>query len=186
MSIFKRLINVIRNSLKYYSNIVITYKYSDQAINPSPVKIVNVSYDNYKDASIYEPIWKVEQFKKFLDDGDIGYYAYLDGKYVHRSWVTFGKKIIPLWYHFVPLKMDENEAFIGWCETVPSARGNNIYSAVLSRIANDLSNKLKTIYGATTIDNIASQRGLQKAGFIEIEKTRVISFMHITFQIPVK
>jgi RimJ/RimL family protein N-acetyltransferase len=180
LMIAMKTIDYIKTFFKVYSNIVLTYVSNDIKDIDSPAKISVVDYLNYKDALVYEPQNKVEQFKKFLDSGDRGYYAYIDRKWAHRSWVTFGPKMVYRWHNFAPLMLQEDEAYIHWCETVPFARGKNVYPKILSEILKDLLKNYKKIYISTTIDNIASQKGILKAGFSEIEAVKVFSFMHIT------
>jgi len=181
-----RIIPVLKNYIEKYliphNNIVCTYIFSKPQNIKCPAKIVNVDYSNYKDALIYEPLHKVQQFKKFLDAGDRGYYAYFNGKWAHRSWVTFGPKVVDRWRNFAPMYIGKDEAFIHWCETTPYARGQNIYPAVLSKIVNDIKGSYKNIYISTTINNTSSQKGIIKAGFKEIQRIKVFSLMNVTIR----
>jgi hypothetical protein len=180
MRIIPVLKNYIKNYLIPHNDIVITYIFSEAQNIKCSALINNVNYSNYKDALIYEPLHKVEQFKNFLDSGDHGYYAYLNGKWAHRSWVTFGPRVVHRWFHFTPMYIEKDEAFIHWCETASYARGLNIYPAVLSKIVNDMKGSYKNIYIATTINNTSSQKGILKAGFKEFERIKIFSLMNIT------
>jgi len=182
MKIINAVKSCFNNHLLPHNNIVITYIHTKVQNIECPAKIVNVNYSNLKDALTYEPLHKVEQFKKFLEAGDQGYYAYLNGKWAHRSWVTFGPKAVDRWFTFAPMHIKEDEAFIHWCETAPYARGQNIYPAVLSKIVNDIKDNYKNIYIATTINNTSSQRGILKAGFKEIQRIKVFSLINVTIR----
>lgn len=170
------------NFLRPYYAVVLTFKFNESKDVQSPIQIHRVNSENINDALIYEPSEKVEAFKISLKQGDWGYYAYIDNVWVHRSWVTFGPSTVNQWSRFAKLNLAANEVQIRWCETSPKARGKNIYPAVLSRIVMDLQDKVTAIYITTTLDNIASQKGIQKAGFIAIKETKVISFMGIAYE----
>lgn len=190
MSFFSKLLGLMKNPrllfkkllyrLKPYHAVVVTFVATNPRKVTTRAEINTVNWDNVNDALVYEPREKVETFYLFLEKGDIGYYGYLDGKFAHRSWITFGPVKINQWHHFAPLIVQENEAAIHWCETTPSARGFNIYPAVLSKIVSDLPDKITKVYGFTTQDNIGSFKGLIKAGFKSVNAVEVYAFMGIT------
>lgn len=175
----RRVINGVYYRLKFYNDIVITYKHpgtvDHKLVHSDPaIDIVKVTNNNVEDALNYEPYFKVQKFKQFLASGDRGYYAYLNGAFAHRSWVTFGPKTVRQWYFFCPLELKEDEAYIHYCETVPFARGRGIYPIVLNKIVKDLHGQASNVYISTIESNIASRKGIKKAGFIEIRRQRVI------------
>ncbi len=110
----------------------------------------------------------VDVFKNFISIGDCGYFAYVDGLCVHRSWVKHTPQIVNL-HWALPMKLKKSEAFIHYCETAPSARGMHIYPAVLSRICNDFREKASIMISCNA-KNSASIRGITKAGFVERER----------------
>jgi len=170
------------NWLKPYHAIVITFKFQEARDVKTPATICRVTNENIDDALVYEPSIKVDAFRQFLAHGDWGYYAYIDNEWVHRSWVTFGPQVITQWNRFAKLELETNDAGISWCETSVTARGNNVYPAVMSQIARDISSEYKNIYVSTTSDNIASYRGLLKAGFAPIRETTVYSLLGIKYE----
>ena len=83
------------------------------------------------------------------------------------SWVKHTPQTVNL-HWAVPMRLKKNEAFIHYCETAPSARGMNIYPAVLSRICNDFREKASIMISCNA-KNSTSIRGIEKAGFRERE-----------------
>lgn len=138
-----------RNNKKVYSDKSITVK--------------KVSNKNIYDCLDFQNNFYLKKFLKFIKDGDSGYYAYLNGKCVHRSWVKFGKGNEIKLNYFLKRKFMPDEIYIHWCETAKEARGKNIYPIVLQKIAADFCNKKILI--TTTENNKASVHGIIKAGF---------------------
>jgi len=179
-----RICSAVWKKIRPYHAIVLTFQAGPIKKDIStPAIIARVNFNNIMDADEYEPPQKIKSFYRFLSEGDIGYYAYLNGRFVHRSWVTFGPKKVTRWNYLAPFWIRENEAVIHWCETVPDARGNNIYPAVLSEIKKDL--KAEAIYIFTTLDNISSIRGIAKAGFVLVDVTRVVGILGFSFNVKV-
>lgn len=164
-SFILKICRVIKANL-FFKGTVILYKHKN-FVHIIPIAIIkNASYKNIKDILYFQNRKYIEVFRTFLDAGDKGYFAYLNGKCVHRSWVQFGEKEVEI-YRFLKRKIEKDEAFIHYCETAPEARGKNIYPTVLSKIVTDLKDKYKNIYISTNIKNKASRRGIEKAGFRE-------------------
>ena len=184
INMVKRIISFIENRI-YVNNTTILYKHVNAIIQHSPAKIVQADYDNLKDILVFQHPRYIKIFTNFLDNGDRGYFAYLNGKCVHRSWVQFGRKEVLL-NPFIKKVINHNEAYIHYCETAPEARGNNIYPSVLSKIASDIKDKYPTIFISTNIKNIASRRGIEKAGFHEIERIKTIIFLGIKYKKTLK
>ncbi len=162
----------------YINETAILFENFKNVMQTSPAKIVQANHNNLTDTLIFQDPKYIGIFNKFLDSGDKGYFAYLNGKCVHRSWVQFGEKEVSL-TPFIKRKIKQNEAYIHYCETAPEARGKNIYPAVLSKIVSNIKDKYKNIYISTNINNKASRRGIKKAGFREIEKMRIIVILGV-------
>lgn len=109
---------------------------------------------------------RIEEFRSFLARGDLGFYGYVEGRVVHRAWVRPGPVRVPTWHSFAPLDIGENEAWIHYCETAPEARGKGIYPAVLGEVVARLrkAGTTRCTIG-TEASNLASRRGIEKAGF---------------------
>jgi RimJ/RimL family protein N-acetyltransferase len=172
---FTRKIISIYQILKYSSKVVIQYEHKINKDFKTEAVICPVSYENIGDVSIYGvDRHNINKYKKMLQQGDLGYYAYLDNKWVHRTWVMVGPKTIERWYHFPPQKLRAGEAYCHFGETLPSVRGCGITPAVLSRIISDLKNKVNHIYVIVDKNNYPSRKTVEKAGFIEIKRKKVM------------
>jgi len=133
----------------------------------SSVSIARVNEANVEDVLDFQPEHYVRTFRQFLRQGDVGYYAYVDGRCCHRSWVQRGPRWVDI-NPFVQMKLEKNEACIHYCETAPWARGKSIYPSVLSRIAED-HRGYGDLFICVDSQNTASIRGVEKAGFRERE-----------------
>ena len=138
--------------------------YAVASANYMPAYVADVrpvTQENVDDAKSFQDDHYLRIFHEFLDRGDEGYYAYLDGKCAHRSWVPHnGIMDVDLFYN---RPMKKNEVFIHWCETAAWARGKNLYPATLARIITDHPGKRVCI--SVNEMNTASRRGIEKAGF---------------------
>lgn len=145
-----------------------------------PAEVRQVNWDNVDDALHMESPDKVAQFRAFLQRGDAGYYAYLNGKVVHRSWVQFGPGIARCELG-VTFRLKAGESYVHYCETHPNVRAQGIYTAVLSHIAHDIRAYGQNAFIATVQSNPASIRAIEKAGFRLSRRVRSI----ICFGVPI-
>ena len=162
----------------YVNETTILFYNFKNVVKTSPAKIVQANCNNLVDILSFQNPKYIEIFKNFLKAGDKGYFAYLNGKCVHRSWVQFGEKEVEI-HKYSKRKIKKDEAYIHYCETAPEARGKNIYPAVLSKIVSDFKNEYNNIYIATVIKNEASRIGIEKAGFKEIERVHLLIILGI-------
>ena len=145
----------------------------------SLTKIVKVDSANLADVLDFQSSHYVDTFRRFLQQGDVGYYAYLDGKCCHRSWLQKGPKWIAV-NPYIQMKLGGNEGYIHYCETAPWARGKSVYPTVLSQIIDDHKD-LDDIFIAVESENSPSIRGVEKAGFRERERVEVKQILKIPF-----
>jgi ribosomal protein S18 acetylase RimI-like enzyme len=163
--------------------VIIVYRNQASVTLPSPLEIRRVDLDNLVDALSMEPPERVEEFRGFLERGDLGYYAYREGTVVHRAWVRLGPLTVPTYFGFVPIRIPVGDAFIHYCETAPSARGTGVYPAVLAHITSELRARgIREITISTTLDNQASRRGIEKAGFEEMRRFDLILVLGMPIQ----
>lgn len=73
--------------------------------------------------------------------------------------------------------MDKDDYEIGPCFTYPQYRGNGIYPSVLRSICNSIGNDNTTFYMIVDETNIASIKGIEKAGF---KKCGIVKVTKIT------
>ena len=77
----------IKRRIYTYDEVGIYHAHSVQCVDDKKdIKICHVNYDNINDALSFQSKQYIKCFKEFLDNGDIGYYAYLGGECVHRTW----------------------------------------------------------------------------------------------------
>ena len=116
--------------------------------------------------------WNQRSIRKLIqrhfDDGGELFLAFSRGRVVHYSW---------LFYHpgfreqlaYIHLKKDE--AHIASAYTIPEFRGQNIYPVVLQHILKcALEKNIRKVCITSAPKNIASVRGIEKAGFCRVGK----------------
>jgi ribosomal protein S18 acetylase RimI-like enzyme len=117
---------------------------------------------------------RIAEFRGFLARGDRGFYAYRDGRVVNRAWVIVGPGSCDLWHGYGRLTIPAGSAYVHYCETAPEARGLGIYPAVLAHVARTLEEEgIRPIRISTTIDNTASQRGIDRAGYRIVRRVAI-------------
>jgi ribosomal protein S18 acetylase RimI-like enzyme len=99
-----------------------------------------------------------------FDTGRRCYAAYVDDCIAAYGWVSFGEE----WIGEMRLRIQlaPGEAYIWDCATLPRYRRCRLYTALLGRIVDELrAEKLCRAWIGTDLDNVASQRGIDLAGF---------------------
>ncbi|MHC4664328.1 MAG: GNAT family N-acetyltransferase [Planctomycetota bacterium] len=114
-----------------------------------------------------------KQTEYFFDKGGELFLAFSEGKLAHvaRLYNYPGIcEVHPLEVGpFIRLK--EDEAYIGHCRTHPKFRGKNIYPVVLQHIMRYVAEKnKKRCFGSVAPTNLASIKGMKKAGFSFVER----------------
>ena len=151
----------------------IVYRHERAVGVATDAEIRVVTPETVQDATSMETPERIAEFEAFLARGDRGYYGYLSGRVVHRSWAVKGPAVMRLWHRFGAWPVGARDAYVHYCETAPEARGHGLYPAALSRIAADLAAEgVQSLFIATESQNQASRRGIEKAGFVA--RARVI------------
>lgn len=123
--------------------------------------------------NVNDVIWwdkeKVQAYTRLLKEGNIGMYAYCDGKVVAQA-IGFivdlpkYKKITRY------LAVKPASAIIGNGGIHPDFQGRKIYNGLMSAMTAYLQKEGFTeIYGDIVVENIAPQKACEKAGFVYIE-----------------
>ena len=100
-----------------------------------------------------------------LERGDRCYTVSIDGRLIHYSWVQRSGDH-PITDAGVSVPVENGDLWIYHCRTADWARGRKIYPATLQRIVSDcFADGDSTAWIYTTRDNVASQRGIARAGF---------------------
>jgi len=104
-----------------------------------------------------------KRVKICFDSGADVFLSFCGNKLVNVSWLHYWSRIHKVYPH---IKIREDEAFIGHCETHAEFRGKNVYPVVLQHIMDYAAdNNIKRCYVRTIPKHIASIKGIEKAGF---------------------
>ncbi|NQT71765.1 MAG: hypothetical protein HQ553_03220 [Chloroflexi bacterium] len=154
---------------------ILLFQHKEQKQVDVPVEVIYASKNNLRDILTFQDERYIKVFERFLNQGDQGYFAYLEGQCVHRSWVRKGPSIIKL-HPVLNTKLDQGEVFIHYCETAPMARGRNIFPFVLLRIVKDFPDQNRVLISVNSKNN-SSIRGIVKAGFAVKYEYYLFNFM---------
>jgi L-amino acid N-acyltransferase YncA len=159
------------------------YRYERFEHVATDAEIRRVTPKTVGDARSMDTPERIAEFEAFLARGDRGYYGYVSGRVVHRSWVVRGPAVMRLWRHFGAWPVGPRGAYVHYCETAPEARGHGLYPATLSLIATDLAVEgVQGLFIATEAENDASRRGIEKAGFVACARVVVRVIFGFGFQ----
>jgi ribosomal protein S18 acetylase RimI-like enzyme len=174
----KIIINKIRNKL-YARKTYFLFEAGFLRDVPEPkFDIREVTQENLDDAAIFQSAEYLATFKKFLSQGDCGFYAYIDDQCIHRSWLVNSGIIKPHWSLEYSLK--PKQSYIHYCETSEAARGMGVYPEVLKYIR--MNYKLADSFLINVeSNNIPSIKGIEKAGFEKVREVKVRIFAGIKF-----
>ncbi len=109
--------------------------------------------------------WSVRNFGR---KGATAYLATFQGMPVAAGWL-FEKS--PL---LTRLRMDHDVVYLGEFEVLPQFRGRGIYPAMLEAMCSDIRGRCARAYAETEPGNLASRRGLEKAGFCVAGRLRTV------------
>jgi GNAT superfamily N-acetyltransferase len=115
-------------------------------------------------ATSIDSITLAESTTKRLESGRQCYAAWMAGQLAAYGWVSFEDEYIGELN--LRLKLLAGEAYIWDCATLPAYRGKRLYSALLVYILGELrAQGLCRAWIGADLDNVASQRGMARAGF---------------------
>ncbi|HTK31668.1 MAG TPA: hypothetical protein VL332_06870 [Candidatus Saccharimonadaceae bacterium] len=129
------------------------------------VTVREVGADQVDEARSMEDEATLAYLRGVMARGYRMWFAYADGIVVHRSLILPGPTTYNLWHWTAKLDVPAGEGVILGCATHSKYGGRSIYASVLSRIAND--KRWSAVWGFTEESNMASRKGLIKAGFHE-------------------
>lgn len=109
-----------------------------------------------------------------MDRGDLCYTVCIDGRLAHYSWVQRSGSH-PITEAALTLPVERGQFWIYNCRTVDWAKGKRIYPATLQHIINDhFAQGYQTAWIYTSKENIASQKGILRAGFCQVSTLRAL------------
>jgi ribosomal protein S18 acetylase RimI-like enzyme len=112
------------------------------------------------------------EVSKRFETGRRCYAARVEGRLVAYGWVSFEEEFIG--ELSLRLRLLPGEAYIWNCVTLPTFRRNLLYSALLVNIVRELQKEqLSRVWIGADFDNMASQRGIARAGFTCVADLRV-------------
>jgi hypothetical protein len=105
------------------------------------------------------------------------YAAWRDGRIVSYGWVSFDEEMVG--ELDLRLRLVPGEAYIWDCTTLPAYRNQHLYSALLSYILYELLDHqpICRAWIGTDLDNLASQRGIARAGFHHVANLLLERFL---------
>mgnify|MGYP001602683393 CR=1 FL=1 len=134
------------------------------------VEIRSIERESVSEAERLRSASVATAFLRFIDSGRFGVFAVVDGTAVGHAWVTrpVHKPQVLNTY----ARLAAGESLIHYCYVAPEQRGQGIYAQMLHETA-----AWAREHGATRVtvdtstDNVASQKGIQRAGFVEVAPT---------------
>jgi hypothetical protein len=105
------------------------------------------------------------EIRKRFSGGRDCFVAWQGDKIVSYCWVSFNEEMVGELN--LNLSLVPGEAYIWDCATLPGYRQQHLYSALLSFILRELLQKhpVCRVWIGANLDNLASQRGIARAGF---------------------
>jgi len=116
------------------------------------------------------------KFKYFLKHGCNMYLTLHENNITGYYFVCKISDFKPYPYNKLPLFQGDKSYYIFFCHTFSEYRGKNIYPYVLTQICRDVEKKSGVVFISTDVDNISSQKGIEKAGF---EKLCILKYKDI-------
>jgi hypothetical protein len=116
------------------------------------------------------------EWRQRLDRGDCCYGAWVGSELAHYSWVqTSGRH--PIMTAGVEPTIRIGELWIYNCRTADAHRGKRLYPCTLQRIVRDyFATGAVEAWIYTSADNVPSQRGVVRAGFVKHQTLRALRF----------
>ncbi len=129
-----------------------------------PARFCRLEPDSARDLTAVIGSPSMDEIRRRFEAGARCYAAWVGSDLAAYGWVSFEEEYVGefnLWVRLVP-----GEAYIWDCFTLPAFRQRGLYSALLAHILAELEhdNECRVWIGAD-MDNVASQRGIARAGF---------------------
>lgn len=106
----------------------------------------------------------VQEVLRRFQAGGRCYTAWVDGQLASYGWVSFREEYVGEFN--LRIRLVPGEAYIWDCFTLPAFRRHGLYSALLAHMLNDLeAGSVCRVWIGADQDNVASQRGIARAGF---------------------
>jgi RimJ/RimL family protein N-acetyltransferase len=166
------LLVVLRRSF-FKNDLILVYamELSEFSTNDLETKMNSIRKGEFADLenakrSVQIPPW---EFRCNEYDGVTDFFiATKDDSVQHISWIYYGKDPNRI------LQLQESDAEVKYCLTLPEFRGQGLYPRTLRKIAGYLHQKmLKRVFICVNAENVSSVKGIEKAGFKRLCKVRL-------------
>jgi RimJ/RimL family protein N-acetyltransferase len=129
------------------------------------IDITEVTLDNIDRVADFRSERYVGTFRRLLEGGQYGVYAWRDLKVVGHAWAKVCRGCHCRVNGYMDIR--QNEALIHFCSVSQDQRGRNIYPAMLGALCQRLFTEasVSRVFIDTDINNQASLRGIGKVGF---------------------
>ncbi|WDE99153.1 hypothetical protein PQO03_15060 [Lentisphaera profundi] len=174
--ILKMIKHLKLNLFSYKTIILFSYQEERSSVN-NKLRVIKADHDSIINLLHFESEQKYQWIRKQALTGIDLYLTFLGGQCIHRSMVSNHKHAVTFTYKF-NYTLPQGASYIHNCETAKQFRGQKAYPSTLSYIAKATKNKL---YISTDQTNTASIKGIEKSGFKETNKFRVIILMGQVF-----
>jgi len=160
----------------------------DQPV-PAVKPLIEASFSLVRKESIPELVIAMRpatsaEIKKRFEAGRRCYVAKVESKVVAYGWVSFDEEFIGELN--LLLKLFPGEAYIWNCATLPAFQRKHLYSALLTYILEHLgTEKFHRVWIGADLENVASQRGIARAGFkyvADLVVARVLALRQVWVQ----
>ncbi|MDH5134405.1 MULTISPECIES: GNAT family N-acetyltransferase [unclassified Microbacterium] len=155
--------------LKIYRNR--NYVWPDDVHPPArTAELRPITFDNVSQVERLRNASVAAAFRRFLDSGRFGVFAMVDGIVAGHAWVTppaDDPQVVNTY-----AKVAAGESLVHYCYVAPEQRGRGLYAQMLHETtAWAREHGATRVTVDTSVDNTASQKGIQRAGFTEVEPT---------------
>lgn len=135
---------------------------------PAGVSFEQVTAENVDLVLSFRKQEVVEQFQKYLAQGDIGMYAICDGHVVGHAWAAVAEEPGRLVWGYLPVTSDTSIFLFGSVD--PEYRGRKIFQHILAELIKLIFRKTKVerIRADVHIKNAPSLGGCDRVGFRRI------------------
>lgn len=159
----------MRSLVKIYRNK--SYSWPSSASVPARSLDMTVISEGNADlaAEIREPAL-ADVFGRFAREGRHGVFAMIDGAPAGHAWITAPAASDRVVNSYA--RLEAGDCLIHYCFVDPARRGRGIYAEMLHEVtAWAIASGARRVLVDTGRDNIASQRGIQRAGFQDHQDT---------------
>lgn len=167
-------------------NRILLYRHTLHEI-PSIAPTIPCDVDHLGESDLprLREVWRVplDEMKARLERGDQCFAARVEGQIAHYSWAQFSG-----WHPINAVgqrvEVQPGNVWVYHCRTAEWARGRGIYPFVLTRILNEsTSRNCRAAWIYAEMDNAASIRGIEKAGFSIYKKLLALNLFGRKFPI---